>query len=189
MKKFLATMAIMATFMVSSLVQAQSYCGGNIVFNSDLSSNNRSWNTTCCPDGYRVQGIACSDLPNQDLGDGCSAVCRSISKGNRMIANSDNQRTPDVKECNNSEVLAGIMCKDMAKNSKGDDDVSDGCTAVCQKPGSTNLRVVHKDDIAGNPREQNQTTVLLPKRVVGIACKDVQKGTSDRLDGCTIIED
>ncbi len=189
MKQFLIVMSILASSVIASHAQAQSFCGGTVVFSGDLASNNRAWNTTCCPDGYRVQGIACADLPpDQDLADGCSAVCRSIAKGNRMIVSNDFQRTPEAIECNNSEVFAGVVCKDMSKNSKGDDDVSDSCTAVCQKPGSDRLRVVSKFDIDGNPRQPMQSTVSLPRRVVGIACKDIQKGSSDRLDGCTIIE-
>lgn len=187
MKKLLTVMAAALLLMVASSAQAQ-YCGGNLVPNNDLGGNNRGWNVSCCPAGYRVQGVACADLPpDQDLLDGCSAVCRSIAKGNIMQPAYDFQRTPTVYQCDKTEVLAGIMCKDRNFEGKGDDDVSDGCTAVCQKPNTSNLRTVYSGDIAGTNRDPNQITVMLPTRVVGIACKDVNKGSSDRADSCTII--
>jgi hypothetical protein len=83
-KKFLSALTVLTLVSVAGQAQAQ-YCGGSIMHNNDLSGNGRGWNTSCCPEGYRVQGIACADLPpGQDLMDGCSAVCRSIEKGNIM---------------------------------------------------------------------------------------------------------
>lgn len=186
-KKFLLALTVLGLMSLAGSASAQ-YCGGSIMYNNDLSGNGRGWNTSCCPDGYRVQGIACSDLPpDQDLMDGCSAVCRSIEKGNIMQPANDFQRTPTVYQCEKQEVLAGIMCKDVNFTGKGDDDVSDGCTAVCQKPNNSNLRQVYNGDIGGTNRDPNQLTVYLPTRVVGIACKDLAKGSSDRADSCTII--
>lgn len=188
MKHMLVGLFVMSILLITGFAQAESFCGGTPMFNADISGNKRPWTVSCCPDGYRVQGIACADLPPaQDLADGCSVVCRSIQKGNLMKVIGDFQRQPEQMVCHKTEVMAGIMCKDMAKHSKGDDDVADSCTAVCQKPGSNTLRTIPRGDIDGNPREQQVYTTLLPQRVVGLACKDVDKGTSDRMDGCTPI--
>lgn len=188
LKKSIVVLATLSLISLAGNVLAQSACGGTMMANNDLSSNGRPWGISCCPDGYRVQGIACSDLPpDQDLADGCSAVCRSISKGNIMMPANDFQRQPDPVMCPKQDVMAGIVCKDMNHNSKGDDDVTDSCTPVCQHPGSTALTVMSKGDLNNNGREANQMTVMLPQRVVGIACKDINKGTSDRLDSCSPI--
>jgi len=182
-------LATLASLLIASVSYAQ-YCGGNIQYSSDLTGNSRPWNVSCCPTGYRVQGIACADLPpKQDFGDGCSAICRSISKGNIMQPANDFQRHPALYQCDKTEVLAGIVCRDSTGHGGGSQsDVADSCTAVCQKPGSKNLRVVYNNDFNTNAKSaQNRVVTYLPTRVVGIACKDQDKGTSDRLDGCTII--
>lgn len=188
-KVMLAIIVFVVALVFVSVTSYAQYCGGSIQQVSDLSSNRRAYAVACCPDGYRVQGIACSDLPEeQDMGDGCTTVCRSIKDGNRQEFSGDIQRNPAVYECDKTEVMAGIACKDTDKHGGGvNSDVADGCTVFCQNPKSKAVRRIRSDDIDGNRNAGYDVTVLLPRRVVGIACKDKDSGTSDRLDGCTII--
>lgn len=168
---------------------AQSYCGGQLVYSQDCASNGRDYAVSCCPDGYRVQGVASGDKYKQDYGDAISAVCRSITKGNDMMP-IDFQRAPAAYVCDKTEVFAGLFCKDMGDRGKGTkSDVLDGCTAVCQKPNSGDLREVYSPDISHNPRQGIRHTVKLPKRVVGLAYKDMDNagGESDRADCAAII--
>lgn len=188
LKKMLATVFVLGATLSSGAVLAQ-YCGGEIEVVGDLVGNNRAWNISCCPEGYRVHGVACADLPpDQDFGDGCTAVCRSTTAGNTMQPNADFQRVASVFQCQPSEVMVGIICKDAHGVGTGQNsDVADGCTPVCQNPTSKATRDVLNADIAGNPRSESRVMAYGSKRVVGIACQDLQKGSSDRLDGCTLI--
>lgn len=190
-KKIILSAAFCAA-MALSASSAYSFCGGNVVPDNDCDSNPRNFSTSCCPSGYRVQGVAYSDMSNSDYADAVSAVCRHIQKGNDMMP-TDFQRSPVVFMCEKQEVLAGIACKDMDKKSGKNSDNLDGCTAICQRPGDSNLRMVYNNDIAGNSRSFVQHTVSLPERVVGIAYKDVNKerdandyDNSDRADCATI---
>lgn len=171
------------SFLVSQNAYSQS-CGGNIAYDNDCGSNGRNYVASCCPSGYRVQGVAYNDMRssgNNDRADAVSAVCRSISKGNIMMP-TDFQTTPITLQCDPTEVMAGINCNDL----KGEDSL-DGCTVYCQKPGSTNLRTVgNNGDTGGNGASH---TVYLPQRVVGVLYKDLDKGanqSSDRADCATI---
>ncbi len=180
----------LAIAILPSLAQAQA-CGGRVVHNADCDSNGRQWTYSCCPDGYRVQGVAYNDLNKQDHVDAISAVCRSISKGNDMMP-SDFSKTPISLVCNKTEVMAGVASKDVKVNGGDSRDTLDGVTAVCQTPASTSLRTIANNDIDQNSREASVQTVLLPKRVVGIATKDRDNGgnsagSSDRADCVTVI--
>lgn len=182
MIKRLITLASFGVFAFTAF-QANAFCGGTVVYDNDCGSNARAFSVSCCPSGYRVQGVAYNDINKKDKADAVSAVCRSITKGNDMMP-SDFQTNPVVSMCDKTEVLAGIACKDMKKS-----DALDGCTAICQKPGSKNLRMVYSNDLASNPRAYNKHTVFLPKRVVGIGYKDQTKGRSmgsDEADCATI---
>lgn len=192
MFKKLILSAVCGAAIVMSATSAYSFCGGMVVSDNDCDSNPRNFSVSCCPGGYRVQGVAYSDMSNSDYADAVSAVCRHIQKGNDMMP-TDFQRQPVVFMCEKQEVMAGIACKDMDKRGGKNSDNLDGCTALCQKPGSGNLRMVYNNDIAGNPRSYVQHTVQLPERVVGIGYKDVNKdrnasdwNNSDRADCATI---
>lgn len=173
-KKVLTLVAVSFTL----VAQAQAFCGGSPDFSNDCSSNNRAYATSCCPAGYRVQGVAYNDMRssgNNDIVDAVSAVCRSISKGNDMMP-SDFQAPPVTLMCDKSEVFAGMSVVDLRGN-----DAMDGIVVYCQKPGSTSLRMVGNNGDTGSNGETH--TVMLPKRVVGIGYKDNQ---GDQADCATI---
>ncbi len=171
--------------------QAQSACGGTVQYTSDCDGNNRQWHFSCCPDGYRVQGVAYTDISKQDHVDAVSSVCRSIARGNDTMPQ-DFSRTPKTFVCDNKEVLAGIVSKDVKTDAGGNRDTLDGISAVCQHPGSKSLRTIMNVDITENERQGRQESIYLPKRVVGIAYKEYDNGgkktgASDRADCVTII--
>lgn len=169
--------------------EAQHACGGEVRQINDLAGNGRSYRFSCCPDGYRVQGVAYSDVgKDHDHADCVTTVCRSISQGNISIGSSDCSNASRMKqfECDKTEVMAGLVRKDLIGEGSSDRDTADGFTPLCQKPGSNALRRVYNHDIEGG-REGEEISVLLPQRVCGIASKDREKGKSDRLDGATII--
>lgn len=193
-RKIVTVAAFLAAVAASSAVMAQScpnswFSDQRVESASDLSKNNRSWNISCCPEGYRVHGLACSDIVGgKDDGDGCSAVCRSITKGDIMQPHNDFQRAPGIYRCEPSEVFVGVACKDNDDHGGGvNSDVADSCTAICEKTnGST--RYVENNDLHNTGRSWNVVQIPLgSRRVSGVACKDLQNGSSDRLDGCTII--
>lgn len=155
------------------------YCGGTVQDYGDCGGNVRGYASSCCPSGYRVQGVAYADIHNADFADAVSAVCRSISKGNDMMP-TDFQRAPVTFVCDKQEVFAGLACKDM-DNSKGSGknmDALDGCTAICQNAKTGAMREIHNQDMANNKREAARVSVRLPQRVVGLVYKD-QDGKDD----------
>ena len=183
----------MAVFALTALAANTSFgfCGGTPVYNNDCASNPRGYAVSCCPRGYRVQGVAYNDHAGSDYVDAVSAVCRHVVKGNDMMP-TDFQRPPVVFMCNKTEVMAGIAQKDMPKKGGKNSDVLDGVTAICQTPGSKSLRMVYNRDLAGNGRSYVRTVTYLPNRIVGIAYKDISKnnvltrGNSDRADCATV---
>lgn len=186
MQTLLSAFTLLVVLFSASIAQAQSACGGTMQMKSDLMGNKRNWHYSCCPEGYRVQGVAYTDIRKQDHVDAVSVVCRSIAKGNDIMPEGDFQRTPKTFVCEKNEVMAGIFTKDVKVEGGDHRDSMDGLTAVCQKPNSKELRTVYNKDLDGG-RQGNQQVVYLPKRVVGLACKELDKGSSDRSDGCTII--
>lgn len=167
-------------------VAQESACGGTIQYSADCSNTNRSYHISCCPDGYRVQGVAYNDIKGQDHVDAVSAVCRSIKRGNDIMPQ-DFSRDPKKFVCEKSEVMAGIYSKDVRVQGGDDRDTLDGVTGVCQHPGSSSLRRIYNQDIDSNPRDGREQSVLLPKRIVGIAYKETDRGSSDRADCVTVI--
>src|SRR3989338_559024 len=172
--------------LVTGVTYAETACGGIVQFNDDCSNSGRGWHYSCCPDGYRVQGVAYNDIKGQDHVDAISAVCRSISKGNDIMTE-DFSRQPKTFVCDKSEVMAGTGSKDVLTDSGSFRDSLDGVTAFCQKPGSDGMRRIGNGDIDGNKRAERQQTVLLPKRIVGIGYKEFDKGESDRADCVAIV--
>jgi hypothetical protein len=176
-KKILSSLVAVMALAAAGSAHAQ-YCGGTVMDFGDCSSNVRAYAASCCPSGYRVQGVAYDDINKADFADAFSAVCRSTSKGNDMMP-TDFQRAPITLVCDNNEVFAGLACKDMSNKGSGKNmDASDGCTAICQNVKTGATREIYNPDIAGNKREAGRTMVKLPKRVVGIVYKD-QDGKDD----------
>lgn len=188
MKKSLFVLSVICLMVIgfSGGVYAQSACGGIVQYSSDCANSDRNWHFSCCPDDYRVQGVAYNDIKGQDHVDAVSIVCRSISKGNELVAQ-DFGRSPKKYVCKNKEVFAGIESKDVLTEGGGFRDTLDGVTVLCQRPGSNALEKIDNNDLTSNRREGRQQTVLLPKRVVGIAYKKIKKGESDRADCVTIV--
>lgn len=186
---FLALSAV--AIAIPGVANAQQACGGSVQPSNDCDGNDRQWHFSCCPDGYRVQGVAYTDISKQDHVDAVSSVCRSIARGNDTMPQ-DFSRTPKTFVCDNKEVLAGIVSKDVHTDAGGKRDTLDGMTAVCQHPGNKQLRTIMNVDITENERQGREQTVYLPKRVVGIAYKEFDNGgnrtgSSDRADCVTII--
>lgn len=160
----------------------------NLVSNSDCGGH-RQFMTITCPEGYRVQGLAQSDMKKDgdgdpDMLDAISPVCRSVSKGNDMYP-ADFQRKPLVMMCDKTEIMIGIACKDMAGGS--DKDVLDACTAICQNPSTKAERQLANSDFDNNTKRNAQVTkIYLPNRITGIAYKDRDKNDSDKADCATV---
>ena len=191
MKKSLLVLTVVSSLLsLATSALAQTACGGNMVYNKDADNSRRKWHFSCCPDGTRAQGIAYTDIVKQDHVDAISVVCRSKSRGNDVIP-ADFNRNPKQVVCENTEVLAGIYCKDVLTKGGKKMDTMDGCTAICEMPGSPDLRRIYNQDIQGG-REGNELVARLPKRVVGIAYKELDDkggspGASDRADAATIV--
>lgn len=167
-------------------VFAQSACGGFIQQASDCDGNSRKWHISCCPDGYRVQGVAYTDIKGKDAADAVSTICRKVgAMENPPQITGDFQRPAKRYECNKEEVMAGISSKDWLAGDEMSDTL-DGVTPMCQKPGSNAVRTVYNPDLQGG-RQSREQYVLLPKRVVGIASKERDKGESDKKDCVTIV--
>lgn len=179
-KRSIWTVAAFALAMAVS-TQAYSICGGTVVYDNDCDSNAQAYAESCCPQGYRVQGVVYNDLKGQDNTDAIGAVCRHVKNGNVLIASDfqnrgENGNKPAVSYvCDKTEVLAGILCKDLQKK-----DALDGCTAICQKPGGQKM-IMSNPDLDSNPRDYVYHTVDLPNRVAGIGYKEEREHT-DRAD-------
>ena len=126
-----------------------------MVNNPDCSNNHRSYSTVMCPDGYRVQGVAYSDLPKSgdgdpDMMDAISPVCRSVSKGNDMMP-TDFNRKPLTLVCDKHEIMIGVASKDIDFKNHG--DVLDVVTAICYNPTTRVERTLGNKDIEGGRNE------------------------------------
>lgn len=175
------------SFGVSAVAQAdESMCGGTIQYTADCEGNTRAWHVNCCPSGYRVQGVAYTDVSNQDHVDAVSSVCRSIKNGNDLMP-SDFSRTPKSYVCDKTEVMSGIYKKDVITNGGNRRDTLDGVTAICEHPKTGAKRTLFNQDLDNSTREGTASEISLPQRVVGIAYKELDKGESDRADCVAII--
>lgn len=189
MKRLSGFLIIGLALVLSQTVSAQEYaCGGNIEYEGDCHNTDRPWITSCCPDGYRVQGVAYNDVIGQDHVDAFSAVCRSISKGNDMMPGEFTHRGPNQFVCEKQEVMAGLQYKDVKVQGGDNRDTLDGVNVLCQRPSSKAIRAISNMDVDHNPRmDIHKHVAYLPKRVVGIAYRELDKGSSDRADCVTII--
>ena len=82
--------------------------------------------------------------------------------------------------------MAGIRSKDRAADDNKSDTL-DSIEVACQNPKGSGLRWVYNTDALNNGRGGREQTVSLPARIVGIASKEKEKGTSDEKDCVTII--
>lgn len=183
-KVTILTVAMVMGLLYSS--QAFSICGAQIVPDNDCGSNVLAYSESCCPAGYRVQGVVYNDLKGQDNTDAVGAVCRHVKNGNIEIAsdfyNRGNKRrkAPIQFVCDRTEIMSGIACKDLKKK-----DALDGCTAVCYNPVTRQSRTLYNQDLASNPRAFVMHTINLPNRVAGIGYKE-EKIRTDRADCANI---
>ncbi len=187
---FLALTLSAVAFAVPTKASA-SACGGVVQQVSDCGDNNREWHYSCCPDGSLVQGVAYTDIQDQDHVDAVSAVCHNSANGNVTMPQ-DFSRTPKTFVCSDKEILAGIVSKDVHTDAGGKRDTLDGVSAICLSPGSKSLSTVMNVDITENERQGREQKVSAPQRIVGIAYKErdnggKKTGSSDRADCVTII--
>ena len=184
MKKLLAVFAL--AFISFSAADAYAFCGGSIVYDNDCGSNRLAYSASCCPPGYRVQGVIYNDLKGQDNTDAVGSVCRHVKNGNIMVASdfynrgNRGRKGPVQFVCDRREVMAGLACKDLPKK-----DSLDGCTAVCYNPRTRKTRYLYNPDLESNPRMYVVHTVDLPNRVAGIGYKE-EKLRTDRADCVSI---
>ncbi|MBI4410958.1 MAG: hypothetical protein HY541_00540 [Deltaproteobacteria bacterium] len=182
---FLAVVALMLG--LAGKVNAQGACGGTVEYSNDCAGNDRKWHISCCPDGYRVQGVAYTDIKDRDAIDAISTICRKVgAMDNPPQITGDFQKAPKKFECNKEEVMAGIRSKDRAADDNKSDTL-DSIEVACQNPKGKNLRWVYNTDAMNNGRAPREQTVLLPARIVGIASKEKEKGTSDEKDCVTVV--
>ena len=82
-------------------------------------------------------------------------------------------------ECDKTEVVSGLISQDVKTNSGNRRDSLDGATVECLNPKTGAKRVVYSSDInSARPGK----TYSLNTEVVGWAYKELDKGTSDRVD-------
>lgn len=171
---------------LSGQAQSSMICGKTTVPDNDCDSNATQYSESCCPPGYRVQGVIYNDLKGQDNADAVGAVCRHVQNGNIKIASDFDNRGNNGRKgpvqfvCDHTEVMIGLACKDLVKK-----DALDGCTAVCYNPKRHTTRIMDNYDITSNPRSYVMHTIELPYRVAGIGYKEERKGShgsTDRAD-------
>lgn len=188
LKRTLICLAVLGALVAAGSVQArytQCMSDARVMSNDCESNTDRPYSYNCCPDGYRVQGVAYSDIPKgADYMDAISPVCRHIKKGNTMMP-TDFQREPVVHMCDKTEIMIGLACKDMPKKGK-DSDISDGCTAICQNPKTKKERILYSKDLEDNGNPYVITKIYLPNRITGIHYKEWARGQSDRADCATV---
>lgn len=181
---------VMGVMLISDTSWALRACGkGRVMQNSDCSNTNRNWNFSCCPSGSRAIGVAYNDLKNQDYADAIGVVCRDINYGNEVVQ-TDFSSNPTRFECDKTEILSGIAFADAKKKNGSGEDEMDAITALCENPKypSKRLRKVYNNDLYNAQRENEQSVSLAEgRRVVGIAYREIDKGSSDRADCVALI--
>jgi len=176
--------AIVFLVLSSYTLQAQETCGGTIEPSPDCSNSGRKYKVSCCRDGYRFLGVAYTDIKDQDHVDAVSAYC--LSPTNEAVLVSDFSRTPKQFLCEYYERAVGIESKDVLTDGGSRKDELDGVSVVCLKPGDANPHTVPNKDMKGD-REGRDQVVSLDKQILGIAYKEMDKGSSDRADCVTLV--
>lgn len=184
MKKIFYTALVLGFFSTLSVAQAQQYaCGGVIERSSDCNSDRR-YHTVCCSGGV-VHGVIYSEIQDQDHVDAIGAVCKNGSDIDSVMGN-DFSRRSKTFACNDNETMVGIYSKDVLTEGGSRMDSLDGVTVYCKDKSSGNVRMVANRDIKRG-REGREQMAYSPKKVVGIAYKELDKGSSDRADCVTLI--
>lgn len=185
MKKtvFLSLLSLLLIPITSHAIEAyktrgDSACGGTIYMNDDCSdSKHHVWHVSCCPDGYRVQGVHFAKHTSHDTIDTISSYCRSVNKGNEATDNSDFGPEKRINAyCHKSEILTGLVWKDKLTRTGQKRDSMIDIAPVCLNPSNGKKRIA-KNMTGPNPNYK--TEVGLPKRVVGIALKEHLFDTTD----------
>lgn len=184
MKIFSLLVITLASVFCLQPAWAQETCGGTIEPSRDCDNNDRQFKVSCCRDGYRFLGVAYTDIKNQDHVDAVSVYC--LSPTNEAVLVSDFSRTPKQFLCEYYERAVGIESKDVLTEGGSRYDELDGLTVFCQKPGVSEVRKVYNKDIKSD-REGREQIMPLDKQILGIAYKEMDKGTSDRADCVTLI--
>lgn len=185
MKTSTLLLILFLSFLYGAPVHSQmGACGGTIEPQNDCSGNGRKYHVICCPENHRQLGVAYTDMKDQDHVDAVSAVC--ISPTNDVILASDFSRTPKQFTCEYYERVVGIESKDVMTESGNLYDELDGLTVFCQKPGDSAIRKVPNRDLESK-REGREIKIPYEKQALGIAYKEMEKGSSDRADCVTLI--
>lgn len=186
MKFFTQTLVLAFFLSLAAASHAQQHaCGGNIEYSADCGNNSRSWHFACCPDGYRVHGIAYSDLPGQDSVDAITTVCRNIQSGNTMSNLSERtKRSLNQIKCDKTEVVSGLVMQDVRKGNSNKDWL-DAVSVECLNPRTSYKRTLYNPDFGG--RGQGRVSYDINTEVVGFAYKELDDGSSDKVDCVTTI--
>lgn len=175
-KKILTTVAALAVIVSAGTVQA--FCGGQVAVSNDCAGNQEPYATSCCPQGYRVQGVAYSDLKGEDGLNGIQAYCRKYKGNETTIPNKDQLEGGKgivTIACESTEIMSALGCDDM----QGKDKL-DGCIIECYNPTTKASRWVNPNgDIGSNPRAVSR--IKLPNRIQGIGWKK-NHGNTDQTD-------
>lgn len=183
-KIFLTLLLCLFSFSTFAQNNSQDTCGGQIEQTSDCSGNKRNFKVSCCRDGYRFLGVAYTDIQDQDHVDAVSVYC--LSPTNEAVLVSDFSRKPKEFLCEYYERAVGIESKDVLTEGGSKYDELDGLTVLCQKPGDENPHKIPNKDIQGG-REGREQIISTEKQILGIATKEMDKGTSDRTDCVTLV--
>jgi hypothetical protein len=185
---FLFSVCVLALVFSLNVEAKTRACGaGYIKYSKDCSNSNRDWHITCCEKNARAIGVAYNDLEGQDYADAVGVICRDIKYGNE-ITQADYSKRAKRFECDKTEIMAGIIHADVRSEGKSRDEL-DAVTAMCENPKYPGrFRKIENSDLynAKYPREE---TVSLSegRRIVGLAYKERQKGTTDRADCVAVV--
>ncbi len=185
MKKLMALSFCVVLLGIGKMVYAQSACGGMIEYVADCSGNSRKWSISCCPKGTTPKGTAYSKIKGKDDVDAIAMMCERDNGETFWVTSDDFQRQPKKLECQSGEVMVGIYSKDEMGHD-GRSDKLDGLTPICLKQGGGSTYRVANRDIQGG-REGREQTISPPRKIVGLAYKAKEKGSSDQTDCVTII--
>lgn len=182
-KKIFFTIIGLAFFATS--YQAYGFCGGEAVWNNDCANNTLPYTTSCCPDGYRVQGIVYNDLDGrEDETNAIVAYCRKYKGPEEFYYNKDlleGGKAPITLSCRPNEIMSALLQKDLEKRK----DASDAFTIECTNPKTKVSYIVPNHDFDSNSRAPMVLRSELPYRIWGIGYKE-ERNRTDKV-GCATI--
>lgn len=174
-KKILLAVTAIATVLVAGQVQA--FCGGQVKVTNDCSGNAEGYASSCCPSGYRVQGVVYNDLKGEDGLNAMSAYCRKYKGNETTIPNQDQMQGGKgmvTLSCEPTEIVIAVGGADMPGKDK-----LDGVGIKCFNPTSKAERWVLPGGDIGTPNDVSE--VRLPNRIQGIGWKK-NHGNTDQTD-------